>query len=200
MKRTNWIILLFSLLVLIVGMAAVLSCGDDDDDDDDSGTEDDDSSDDDITDDDDDSSGFDSLTWENPSNSGLVDWQEAMDYCNELVLDGYDDWRSPTISELRSLIRGCPQTELGGVCAVTDNCLNLSCGHNDCSGCDELSGPGQYGFYQPDDFPPDEVSFWSSKKVENDSGNAWTVDFYDASIDASTATLGSGHYARCVRP
>ncbi len=43
------------------------------------------------------------LQWQQvPENRGLS-WQEAVDYCSELDLGGYDDWRIPTTKELFSI-------------------------------------------------------------------------------------------------
>ena len=55
-------------------------------------------------------------------------WSEAVAYCLELG----DGWRLPTVTELRTLIRGCDRIEWDtewtsvpeGVCAVHDNCLS----------------------------------------------------------------------------
>jgi len=43
------------------------------------------------------------LMWQqSPENSGYT-WQEAVDYCEDLVLAEYDDWRIPTTKELFSI-------------------------------------------------------------------------------------------------
>ena len=47
-----------------------------------------------------------SLEWQdnNDTNSTQYTWQEAIDYCEALNLDGYSDWRLPNINELKTII------------------------------------------------------------------------------------------------
>ena len=46
------------------------------------------------------------LEWQdnNESNSTKRSWQGAIDYCESLSLNAYDDWRLPNINELKTLI------------------------------------------------------------------------------------------------
>ena len=46
------------------------------------------------------------LQWQdnNETNSTTYNWQEAIDYCEALSLDSYDDWRLPNINELKTLL------------------------------------------------------------------------------------------------
>ncbi|MFI3266144.1 MAG: DUF1566 domain-containing protein [Rikenellaceae bacterium] len=43
------------------------------------------------------------LTWEQTPNGGPVTWAEAQQYCEQLSLGGYGDWRLPTLKELFSI-------------------------------------------------------------------------------------------------
>ncbi len=52
------------------------------------------------------------LMWEKDSRE--MNWDDAMEYAKNLRQGGYDDWRLPTIDELKLIIEGC-----GGI-AVTD--------------------------------------------------------------------------------
>ena len=60
------------------------------------------------------------LCWQDPQKDaydyddpGLTQ-PDAVRYCEELVFDGYDDWRLPNIDEMRTVISGNPLTETGG--------------------------------------------------------------------------------------
>lgn len=55
--------------------------------------------------------------------------RSAYDYCHQLNKEqygGHDNWRLPTIDELRSIIKNCPGTELEGKCRVSKVNDNLS--------------------------------------------------------------------------
>jgi hypothetical protein len=45
------------------------------------------------------------LMWQDNNDSKYVtkSWIDAINYCEDLVLDGYDDWRLPNINELYSV-------------------------------------------------------------------------------------------------
>ena len=175
-----------------------------DDDVEDDDTTDDDNGDDDAADDDNDDDDtdvwFDSntgLTWQNSSSHEV--WSDAVDYCGSLVLGNNSDWRLPTISELRSLIDGCSDTEAGGACGVTDECLNSGCSNSACeNGCSAGGGSGPNGAYWPAELTGGEYgSYWSSSSVTGQSGWAWHIDFTAAAILEGNKTAGD--YVRCVR-
>jgi len=134
------------------------------------------------------------LTWENPNtNTSRVNYEGAMDYCENLVLNSLDDWRLPTIGELRNLIRNCPETETSGACGVSDSCSELSCRNDACDGCSFLEtcrwNPALVGECD---------AYWSSTHA--DEINAWLINFGQAYIFAAGInSWGTVSYARCVR-
>lgn len=136
------------------------------------------------------------LTWQNPPAADSMTWQEAIDYCDSLTQDGNSDWRLPTISELRSLIHGCPATEAGGSCGVTDGCLSDACCNNDCNGCAPGDGPNG-GCYWPDGMQGTCGWYWSSSERDDGSYNAWLVLFYYSYVSLSPKDYN--YYVRCVR-
>lgn len=93
------------------------------------------------------------LCWQNPqkdaytpSDSGLTQ-PDAVRYCQELVLGGYDDWRLPIIDEMRTVIRGNPKTEIGGDCPIIEGSPMSDMAHEACSPRAEYEGPGIGGCY-----------------------------------------------------
>lgn len=203
---THWLMAILTL-ILCAGLAFVACDCDDDDDDNDDNSGDDDAGDDDAGDDDaadddaadddaadddaadDDAAGGDvwtdsisGLMWQNGDECGL-EWEAAIAYCENLSWGGYSDWRLPTISELRSLIRGCPATEPGGSCEVTDSCLEADCCNDPCStGCPIYEGPGAGGLYLPAELKGDGEFYWSSSRVGEyvSEDYVWPIEFSQA--------------------
>ena len=145
-------------------------------------------------------------TWTDPT-SGLM-WQVTpsknedlpvgIAHCQNLGLGGLSGWRLPTISELRTLIRGCTATETGGSCGVTDLCLDRSCEDASCDSCPSGFGPIN-GCYGPPELPGGCDAFWS-RSLFNDpvyEGWGWFVHFAAGYVHESP---GDGRYSvRCVR-
>ena len=99
-----------------------------------------------------------SLCWQDPQREAYNYTDEGMrafevdQYCSELILGGFEDWRVPTITELRSITTGFPGTETGGACPVVDGNITyadaqfqLSC-FNMAEGV-TANGPGDNGCY-----------------------------------------------------
>jgi len=204
MKKTSitFIIILISFAVLY-NIQTGCEMTENRDSDEDISDDDFDNDSDDDTDDDDNSIGdvwidpATNLVWQKLSDC-CHEWDEAKSYCQNLNWGGYADWRLPSISELRSLVRGCPDTETGGSCRITDSCLDSSCWDNTCEGCSYDDGPAN-GCYWPSQLSGDCYWYLSSSAVGG-SGYAWIVYFYNGTI---YSYYGYGDdsvsHVRCVR-
>ncbi len=140
------------------------------------------------------------FVWEKP-HSNIITWQAAIDYCDTLNLDGYDDWRLPDITELRTLLRGCPATETGGTCNVgvgAEECLDRSCKDDTCVGCANDGGPDPNGCYWPDEMNGGCVIVWSASVATGSlSDSAWHVNFNYGGVDRDNQ--GYPNNSICVR-
>ena len=93
------------------------------------------------------------LTWQDPQKDAYtpddpgLGQQDALRYCEELVLGGYDDWRLPNIDELRTIVRGNPNTMTGGDCPVHDGSSKADMKNPACSPVPDYQGPGDGGCY-----------------------------------------------------
>ncbi|HEY3445378.1 MAG TPA: DUF1566 domain-containing protein [Myxococcales bacterium] len=127
------------------------------------------------------------LEWMQTNSSGDLDWQGAGQYC----ADSGGGWRLPTIDELRGTVRGCPESEPGGACAVSTSCTAPSC--NAGCGC---AGASPSGCYRLAEFWGACEWFWSSTAAD-EGGSAWSLNFWSASFDATD--VGYALNFRCVR-
>jgi hypothetical protein len=136
------------------------------------------------------------LTWK-ADTPAHMNWADAKSYCANLG----GGWHLPTISELRSLIRGCATTVTGGSCGVKDSCLSSeSCWNSDCKGCGSAGGPAS-GCYWPSEMKGSCWIFWSSSPVADADGYVWVVDFLDSfftQLDVGN-DLSDDLGVRCVR-
>ena len=138
--------------------------------------------------------------WENPPSETARTWDDSVAYCNSHALCGYPagSWHMPTISELRSFVRGCPGMMTGGACGLTDSCLDHSCWMTaGCAGCSLWSGPGSGGCY----WDPavggaceGHELYWSSSNAGLYS--AWGIHFDDSYVGAVGKTYTGN--VRCV--
>ncbi len=144
------------------------------------------------------------LLWERAGNLQYTSHESAIMYCNNLSLAGFDDWRLPTIDELRTIIAGCPATMPGGSCTASDpGCLGESCRPSACWSCENGKGPGYSGGYYCDsDVWAAGMGcggyVWTSSVYADDNTRAWTVQFYNASVGPLMKDFVDGN-ARCVR-
>lgn len=108
-----------------------------------------------------------------------VSQNEAVEACRALSLGGLE-WRLPTISELRTLIRGCPATETGAVCGVTDACLGVECSGTECNVCKSEKEPNNGCYSDLEGFCG---HVWSSSFTP-DGSFIWTADFKSGNVTA----------------
>ena len=130
--------------------------------------------------------------WQVVPSRNVLHWKDAVNYCKALG----NGWHLPTISELRTLIRGCQPTQTGGSCGVTDECRDEVCWSDSCLGCKPLTGYS----YGVQDLTWHGGFYWSSSSWNDihDPAWSWFVYFGTARIrrrHQNTELLG----ARCVR-
>jgi hypothetical protein len=132
------------------------------------------------------------LMWEVKTNYNIMyeySWKEATRYCDELVLDGYDDWWLPSTMQLRSLSNVRMYGEYG---ADWDEWYLKA---------EEYKNNGffiktifQYNIGS-------EGDYWSvsdnASISESEEAYVWFVDFEAGYDDWTYAS--SQHYVRCVR-
>ena len=135
------------------------------------------------------------LTWSSKASNTMI-WQKAVDYCSNLLKDGYSDWRLPNINELRTLIKNCQGSQTGGTCEVSDpNHLTSDDWDGNSCYCEKVENNSAYYSKLGDN---SNVDLWSSS-VRSDGSNdaAWGVGFDNA--DVSLYDKSCNNDVRCVR-
>ena len=122
------------------------------------------------------------LIWSDLSQE-TMSWNTAKQYCANLVEGSFTDWRLPTVSELRKLIKNC-YSQSGGSCRISDNCLSSDCDKYCC--CTDREG-SYYNKLKNQDLE----GLWSSSIVSNNTEYVWTLLFLNNNYN-----LGNGHTTR----
>ncbi len=143
------------------------------------------------------------LSWQR-GHGGPLDLVKSTAYCEDLTLGGFNDWRIPTISELRTLVVGCPNTAPEGACPVDDTCVGADCAEQvkakDCS-CKAHKGPGEKGTYWKKGVWKYNGGrydlFWSRSLISGPYDEAWGILFSDGVV--TTVDVSGRYYVRCVR-
>ena len=125
-------------------------------------------------------------------------WQNAVNYCERLEEDGHDDWRLPSIEELRTLLKNCPATEPGGTC-ITEGIGSYDHTDDSCRSCEhDYTYSGKYS--RLGDF---WGSLWASDVAYEYYGEkvVWEIDFVSGWISLNMESYGKnfGYRVRCVR-
>jgi len=138
------------------------------------------------------------LLWQVDPEAKYYQLADAKSLCTNLSLCGFDDWSLPDIDQLRSLIRGCANTQTGGACGITTSCLTDAC-EAACVPCEEMMGPYSGCYTDPGVGGPCSL-YWSTSTYHSESRDttrARFVGFTGAVIGAADTT--DGGYVRCVR-
>lgn len=122
------------------------------------------------------------LTWQNSNFSTDLAVSSASSYCSALTFDGYSDWRLPTISELRSLVKGCTNTVSGGSCGVKDTCTSYGTCFTSCSSCTSGYGSGSSGKYWDSNLTHTGTSFLSLTTLSDYPSYSWSINFLTAAL------------------
>lgn len=116
------------------------------------------------------------ITWMQDANyfGGTMSWNDAMTSVDNLVFQGYDDWRLSTVDTSCSG-SGCAGSEMGYI-FYNESVTSLN--------------PGVFTDIKPS-------MYWSSSEDAVDSSNAWRFSFKYGTQDVSLKT--SNRYAWAVR-
>ena len=138
------------------------------------------------------------LCWRGLPDESRRGLDAAVAYCDGLASGGLGGWHVPTISELRSLVRGCPSIETGGTCGVADSSPDLAgWGYDRCGDCSVADRPGTSRCFWPEDVSGACNWYWSRTEVPG-SGRFWFVAFSDGFVSYVGSEFGLR--VRCVRP
>lgn len=132
------------------------------------------------------------LMWSSISQKEM-NWNKAVEYCENLDEGGLTDWELPTLTMLRTLISECENTVVGGKCEVSDLCrFESGCFTNPDNCTCPFESNGKYSKLG------DSVILWSANHLTDNDKKAWILLFSNAQINIGDKE-NNGNFVRCVR-
>ena len=123
------------------------------------------------------------LFWSGISKKDM-DWNSSGEYCAKL------GGRLPSFSELKTLVKKCPEAPITNSCQVNNECLSLSCWTEECAGC-KWNPDGKYSRFK------DSNCFWTLSEDTDDENYAWSINFVNSYI--GNMRKSEKNFVRCVR-
>ena len=112
-------------------------------------------------------------------------FEEAVKYCGNLEENGFDDWRLPSLFEIRTLENACLEEENSDFCTVTDSCEWDNCENEFCGKCLKYDESVGYG------------TFWT--QTANSGGKVATFTINSEKIEENQSFKSDRHPVKCVR-
>jgi len=142
------------------------------------------------------------LIWSSRS-AAPTDWDTAKSKCASYSEGKFTSgWKLPTISELRTVMRNCSNTETGGSCRVTDECVTW---YEDINGVVCYTNPackkvfGNVCSTDVEHSPFGETGkLWSASYQTDNPGWVWYISFYNGEIANAQDWTDNEIYYRCV--
>lgn len=120
------------------------------------------------------------IVWQKTYSKKKMHKEDAVKYCSSLKYGGVEKWRMPTISEMKTLIKGCASV----------NAAKYR--------CKEIGGPGEHGCYWDDKIMGKDCDrFWSiTPEPGGPDYGSFFIDFYNGGI--ATASNWNEYLVICV--
>ena len=111
-------------------------------------------------------------------------FEKAVSYCGNLTENEFDDWRLPTLFEIKTLESRCLEEENNDFCAVTDSCEWDGCENELCGRCIKYEESVEFG------------SFWTT--TENSDGKVAVFIISVGKIEKNQSLKNETHSVKCV--
>jgi len=135
--------------------------------------------------------------WQNNLDPDKLEWDGAINYCENLTYAGFSDWKLPSIDDFKIIIEGCEATVYD--CELDNNCNKNSCFDVDICSCSG-NGQGEYGHYWEAgvwNYVSNDDEFWTSTPSGDYENLAWMAHFFYATFNTSGRDMP--RRVRCVR-